>query len=103
MKKLKVFNQETQAWEDISLGMTGPQGPQGIQGPQGLQGLQREQGPQGIQGEKGEPFRFEDFTEEQLESLRGPQGIPGETQDISNLVTNEELNNGLQEILDALK
>ncbi|MBQ7123881.1 MAG: collagen-like protein [Oscillospiraceae bacterium] len=29
-------------------------------------------------GEKGEPFTYEDFTEEQLESLRGPQGIQGE-------------------------
>lgn len=29
-------------------------------------------------GEKGEPFTYEDFTEEQLESLRGPQGVQGE-------------------------
>ena len=31
-------------------------------------------------GDKGEPFRYEDFTPEQLEALRGPQGeqgIPG--------------------------
>lgn len=33
--------------------------------------------PQGIQGEKGDPFVYSDFTEEQLEALRGPQGIQG--------------------------
>lgn len=26
---------------------------------------------------RGEPFRFEDFTPEQIESLRGPRGLPG--------------------------
>ena len=30
-------------------------------------------------GEKGDPFTYDDFTTEQLESLRGPQGIQGET------------------------
>ena len=35
-------------------------------------------GEQGKQGEQGEPFTYEDFTEEQLELLRGPQGIQGE-------------------------
>lgn len=86
------------------VGIQGPQGPQGIQGPQGLQGVQGNQGPQGIQGvqglqgetgatgaagpqgprglqgiagpqgEKGDAFTFDDFTEEQLEALRGPKG-----------------------------
>lgn len=32
----------------------------------------------GPQGPKGDPFTFEDFTEEQLDSLKGPQGIQGE-------------------------
>lgn len=32
-----------------------------------------------IQGDKGDPFRYEDFTPEQLEELRGPAGVPGET------------------------
>src|SRR5690625_579782 len=35
------------------------------------------QGPPGEQGDKGDPFKYEDFTEEQLESLRGPQGEQG--------------------------
>lgn len=32
---------------------------------------------QGPRGEKGDAFTYEDFTEEQLEALRGPQGIQG--------------------------
>lgn len=35
------------------------------------------QGPPGEQGDKGDPFKYGDFTEEQLESLRGPQGEQG--------------------------
>lgn len=31
-----------------------------------------------IKGEKGEPFRYEDFTSEQLLNLKGPKGDPGE-------------------------
>lgn len=31
----------------------------------------------GEKGEKGDPFRYEDFTEDQLKALRGPQGVAG--------------------------
>ena len=34
-------------------------------------------GPVGDKGEKGDPFRYEDFTPQQLESLRGPGGPVG--------------------------
>lgn len=34
-------------------------------------------GPTGPRGKKGDPFRYEDFTFDQLEGLRGPQGIQG--------------------------
>ncbi|PZM81827.1 hypothetical protein DLH72_05005 [Candidatus Gracilibacteria bacterium] len=34
---------------------------------------------QSIKGDKGDAFEYSDFTEEQLEALRGPQGIQGET------------------------
>ena len=44
--------------------MTGPQGEQGIQGPV---------------GPKGEAFTYNDFTEEQLASLKGPKGDIGLT------------------------
>ena len=40
----------------------------GIPGPQGIQGIQGERGETGA---KGEPFRYEDFTKEQLEGLKG--------------------------------
>ena len=36
------------------------------------------QGPQGKPGEKGDPFTFEDFTEEQLASLKGERGEKGD-------------------------
>lgn len=52
------------------IGETGPQGPVGETGPQ------------------GDPFTYDDFTPEQLESLRGPvgpQGVPGK-----NYVLTEE-------------
>lgn len=35
-------------------------------------------GTQGIKGDKGDPFRYEDFTPEQLEALKGPKGDKGE-------------------------
>ena len=43
-----------------------------------LNSLQGVQGPQGEPGPKGEPFRYEDFTAEQLEALKGPKGDKGE-------------------------
>src|SRR5699024_11823746 len=35
-------------------------------------------------GPQGEPFRYEDFTEEQLEGLRGPKGDPFEFDDFTD-------------------
>ena len=40
----------------------------------GAQGLP---GEQGTRGPKGDPFRYEDFTPEQLEALKGPKGDDG--------------------------
>ena len=40
----------------------------------GAQGLP---GEQGMRGPKGDPFRYEDFTPEQLEALKGPKGEDG--------------------------
>ena len=40
----------------------------------GAQGLP---GEQGTRGPKGDPFRYEDFTPEQLEALKGPKGNDG--------------------------
>nr|DAN64675.1 MAG TPA: collagen I alpha 1 [Caudoviricetes sp.] len=67
-------------------GLTGPQGLQGIQGERGLDGQpgpKGEPGPKGDKGEtgergpKGDPFKYSDFTQEQLEALRGPAGPQG--------------------------
>lgn len=41
----------------------------------GAQGLP---GEQGMRGPKGDPFRYEGFTPEQLEALKGPKGDKGE-------------------------
>ena len=69
-------------------GLRGPQGIQGEKGdtgergPQGVQGIQGERGPQGehgIQGERGAAFTYNDFTDSQLEALRGPKGETGMT------------------------
>ena len=60
-------------------GPQGPQGPQGEQGPQGPQGEQGPQGPQGEQGPqggKGDPFTYDDFTQEQINTLKGEKGDP---------------------------
>lgn len=50
---------------------------QDVYAPEGGAGTQGPTGPQGPQGEKGDPFRYEDFTPQQLEGLRGPQGFQG--------------------------
>ena len=43
-----------------------------------LDSLKGLQGPQGEPGPKGDPFRYEDFTPEQLQALKGPKGDKGE-------------------------
>ena len=42
-----------------------------------LDSLKGLQGPQGEPGPKGDPFRYEDFTPDQLEALKGPKGDKG--------------------------
>lgn len=43
------------------------------------------QGLRGGKGDKGDPFRYEDFTAEQLESLKGPKGDDGIGLDVTQL------------------
>ena len=65
-------------------GPIGPPGPKGEPGTPGQRGADGERGPQGVQGPpgppgpKGEPFKFSDFTQEQLNALKGPKGDKGE-------------------------
>lgn len=110
-------------WGDPGLqGIPGEIGPQGLTGPQGLQGIPGERGldgqpgpkgepgPKGDKGEtgergpKGDPFKYSDFTQEQLEALRGPAGPQGPSGsgggtggsvDLSKYALKTELNNYL--------
>lgn len=62
-------------------GPIGPPGPKGEPGTPGQRGADGERGPQGVQGPpgpKGEPFKYSDFTQEQLNALKGPKGDKGE-------------------------
>lgn len=43
-----------------------------------IPGAQVLPGERGTQGPKGDPFRYEDFTPDQLEALKGPKGDKGE-------------------------
>ena len=72
-----------------SRGIQGPQGEQGPQGVQGPQGIQGPQGEKGIQGEKGDAFTYDDFTEEQLASLKGEKGEKGDAGVISFIPVTE--------------
>ena len=47
-------------------------------GKQGDTGQKGDPGEKGSPGEKGDPFTYDDFTPEQLESLRGPKGDKGD-------------------------
>ena len=93
--KGEAFTYEDFTQEQLNE-LKGPKGDKGDTGPQGIQGIQGETGPQGIQGEtgpkgdtgeqgpkgdKGDPFTYEDFTEQQLEALRGPKGDKGDKGD----------------------
>lgn len=59
-------------------GAKGEQGLQGPPGPPGRDGAKGEPGTPGPPGPKGEPFKYSDFTAEQLALLKGPKGDKGE-------------------------
>ena len=59
-------------------GAKGEQGLQGPPGPPGRDGAKGEPGIPGPPGPKGEPFKYSDFTAEQLALLKGPKGDKGE-------------------------
>ena len=60
--------------------LKGPKGDVGLPGPKGEPGTPGERGAdgeRGLQGPKGEPFKFSDFTQDQLNALKGHKGDPG--------------------------
>lgn len=59
-----------------------------------------ETGERGPAGPKGDPFKYEDFTEEQLKGLKGPKGDRGETGPKGDAFTYEDFS---PEQLQALK
>ena len=59
-------------------GAKGEQGLQGPPGPPGRDGTKGEPGTPGQPGPKGEPFKYSDFTQDQLNALKGPKGDKGE-------------------------
>lgn len=58
--------------------LKGPKGEPGTPGERGADGERGLQGPPGPPGPKGEPFKYSDFTQEQLNALKGPKGDKGE-------------------------
>lgn len=59
-------------------GPPGPKGEPGTPGQRGADGERGLQGPPGPPGPKGEPFKYSDFTQDQLNALKGPKGDKGE-------------------------
>ena len=82
-------------------GIQGPPGAPGKDGVNGAKGEQGLQGPPGPPGPKGEPFKYSDFTAEQLALLKGPKGDKGEpgppgtgaNVDLSAYATKQEADN----------
>lgn len=66
-------------------------GPKGEPGTPGQRGADGERGPQGVPGPKGEPFKYSDFTQEQLNALKGPKGDKGEPFKYSDFTTEQLL------------
>lgn len=58
--------------------LKGPKGEPGTPGERGADGERGLQGPPGPPGPKGEPFKYSDFTQDQLNALKGPKGDKGE-------------------------
>lgn len=59
-------------------GIDGLNGERGLQGPPGPPGAPGKDGVNGDPGPKGEPFKYSDFTQDQLNALKGPKGDKGE-------------------------
>lgn len=72
-------------------GLPGVKGEPGTPGQRGADGERGLQGPPGPPGPKGDPFKYSDFTQDQLNALKGPKGDKGEPFRYSDF-TQEQLN-----------
>lgn len=85
VKKTEInqYASSTQLTPEQIEKLKGPKGEQGLPGPKGepfkYSDFTQDQlnALKGPKGDKGEPFRYSDFTAEQLLALRGPKGDPG--------------------------
>lgn len=81
LKKVDIRNYLTMLGDTKYVLKTEVNSLKGEPGTPGQRGADGERGPQGVQGPpgpKGEPFKFSDFTQEQLNALKGPKGDKGE-------------------------
>lgn len=85
VKKTEInqYASSTQLTPEQIEKLKGPKGEQGLPGPKGepfkYSDFTQDQlnALKGPKGDKGEPFRYSDFTPEQLLALKGPKGDPG--------------------------
>lgn len=54
-------------------------------------GIPGQKGNDGLKGDKGDPFRYEDFTPDQLQALKGEKGDPGKKGDKGESLTFADL------------
>lgn len=78
-----VYDNDTHLFIDTGVVATGEKGADGLNGKDGIDGRNGEKGDKGDKGEKGDPFKYSDFTPEQLESLKvkGDKGDKGDAGD----------------------
>lgn len=96
--------QQGEKGEQGIQGLKGDKGDTGEQGIQGEKGEPGERGQQGLKGDKGEPFTYEDFTEEQLASLKGEKGDKGDKGEPGDPATYDdtELRNKITEVENSI-
>lgn len=73
-----VKKAEINQYTSVSNVQLTPEQIEKLKGPKGEPGTPGQRGADGERGPKGEPFKFSDFTQDQLNALKGPKGDKGE-------------------------